>query len=210
MALTLDTATAEPVAPVVDPAEPAASDAPPPEVDTPTPKRSVSFYDLTGLAFVAFLMMLVTEHAVDTVEGGLIRLPWLHTMTLTFAGASAVGLVVSPLFHRTRPLAIPARFTELFRDPAGDWQVFVLGMALGRPLLGLFTPTILGDADSVRIVAAVRHVQRDGTGFLTETQDNLLPHVILGPAAALGGIEAVRVVTIVTLQALAGVVALVA
>src|SRR4029450_11545378 len=102
------------------------------------------------------------------------------------------------------------QLVEIWRDPPGDWPAFALGMAVTLPLLGLFTPTILGDADSVRIAAALRLVQRDGTGFLIDTQDNLLPHLILGPAAALGGIEAVRVVTIVSLQVLAGVVALVA
>jgi hypothetical protein len=214
MALIVDTATADLAAPVVDPVDPidpapTGDDSSLPPVQVERTGRRPSFYDITGLAFVAFVMMLVTEYAVDNVEGGLERLPWLHHMTVVFAAATAAGVLLSPVAHRTRPLAIPARFAELFCDPPGDWATFLLGMALGLPLLGLFTPTILGDADSVRIVAAVRHVQRDGTGFLTDTQDNLLPHVILGPAAALGGIEAVRVVTIITLQALAGVVALV-
>jgi hypothetical protein len=173
-------------------------------------RRVVSPWDITGLAIVVFLMMLVTEHAVDTVEGGLYRLPFLRSLTVGSAGVAVVGLLVSPVLDRTKILRIPGRLVDIWRDPPGDWAAFALGMALSLPLLGLFTPTILGDADSVRIVAAVRHVQREGTGFLVETQDNLLPHLILGPAAALGGIEAVRVVTIVSLQVLAGVVALVA
>jgi hypothetical protein len=173
-------------------------------------RRVVSPWDITGLALVVFLMMLVTEHTVDTVEGGLYRLPFLRSLTVGSAVVTVVGLLVSPFLDRTHVLRIPIRMVDIWRDPPGDWAAFALGMALSLPLLGLFTPTVLGDADSVRIVAAVRHVQREGTGFLIETQDNLLPHLILGPAAALGGIEAVRVVTIVSLQALAGVVALVA
>ena len=175
-----------------------------------TRRRWMTPWDITGLALVTFVMMLVTEYTVDTVEGGLYRLPFLRTLTIGSGVVVLVGLVVSPFFKPVRILRVPAQLTEIWRDPPGDWPAFALGMALGLPLLGLFTPTILGDADSVRIVAAVRHVQRDGPGFLVDTQDNLLPHLILGPAAALGGIEAVRVVTIVSLQALAGVVALVA
>jgi hypothetical protein len=175
-----------------------------------TTRRVATLWDVTGLALVTFLMMLVTEYAVDTVEGGLYRLPFLRTLTIGSGVATLLGLVLSPLFKPVRILRVPAQLTEIWRNPPGDWPAFALGVALGLPLLGLFTPTILGDADSVRIMAAVRHVQRDGPGFLVDTQDNLLPHVILGPAEALGGIEAMRVVTIVSLQALAGVVALVA
>ncbi|HEV7762804.1 MAG TPA: hypothetical protein VGO78_27530 [Acidimicrobiales bacterium] len=173
-------------------------------------RRVATLWDVAGLALVTFVMMCVTEYAVDTVEGGLYRLPFLRPVTVGSGVVALVALAAAPLFKPVRILQVPAQLTEIWRDPPGDWPAFALGMALALPLLGLFTPTILGDADSVRIVAAVRHVQRDGTGFLVDTQDNLLPHVILGPAAALGGIEAVRVVTIISLQALAGVVALVA
>jgi hypothetical protein len=172
--------------------------------------RRVTAWDVTALALVTFLMMLITEHAVDTVDGGLYRLPFLRFLTVGSGAVTVLGLIASPLLSPVPLRRLPGQFVAIWRDPPGDWPAFALGMALALPLLGLFTPTILGDADSVRIVAAVRHVQRDGPGFLIETQDNLLPHVILGPAVALGGIEAVRVVTIVSLQALAGVVALIA
>jgi hypothetical protein len=74
-------------------------------------------------------------------------------------------------------------------------------------LLGLYAPILFADSDSARIVAAVTHVQHHGIGFLRDTQDNLLPHVLLGPAIAARGLAGAKFVTIVSTQVCVGVTA---
>jgi len=56
-------------------------------------------------------------------------------------------------------------------------------------------------------VAGVTHVQRFGIGFLLDTQDNLLPHLLLGPVISLFGVPGAKAFTIVTLQVAVGVTA---
>ncbi len=173
-------------------------------------RRAVSLWDVAGLALLTFLMLCVTEVAVDHLAGGLERLRFLRFATVGTGAVAVLSIGAAVWSHRPWPWEVPARLTDLWRDPAGDWSVFALGVVLSIPLLGLYTPVVLGDADSVRIVAAVRYVQRHGFGFLIDTQDNFGPHLLLGPAVALGGIEAVRLVTIFTVQILSGVTALLA
>ncbi|HEX8804332.1 MAG TPA: hypothetical protein VF743_09065 [Acidimicrobiales bacterium] len=172
-------------------------------------RRVVSLWDVAGVTLFVFVMLCVTEVAVDNVDGGLDRLPFLRGLTVGAGLVAVVAIGVAALVDPPRPLAVPARLLDVWRDPPGEWPAFVLGTALALPLLGLFTPVVLADADSVRIVAAVRYVQIHGPGFLVDTQDNFGPHLILGPALSLAGLEGIRVVTIITVQALAGVTALV-
>ena len=173
-------------------------------------RRMVSLWDLAGIALFAFVMLCVTEYAVDNVAGGLERLPFLRTATVATGVLSLVAVGAASFADPPRLSAIPARLTAVWRDPPGDWSVFALGMALSTPLLGFYTPVVLADSDSVRIITAVRYVQRHGPGFLIDTQDNFGPHLLLGPALALGGIAAVRLATILTVMALGGVSAVIA
>jgi hypothetical protein len=86
----------------------------------------------------------------------------------------------------------------------------LFGWLLTLPLFALHTTVVLGDSDSARLLASILYVQRNGPGYLVETQETLLPHLLMGPLVALGGIPAAKLVSIVSLQALAGVVAFLA
>ncbi len=87
-----------------------------------------------------------------------------------------------------------------------DRTLFLLGFALALPLVILHTHVILGDADSARLLASIKFVQREGFRYLIETQEPLLPHAMLGPVAAVGGIGAIKWFLIASLQVLAGTV----
>jgi hypothetical protein len=199
------------------PAEPGGERPPaPPEPAASEGRRANALWHLAGLSLFAYVMLWVTDRAVEVVDGGLVRLDVLRPATVVTgvvalvaaAAAVAASLAAQPAASG-RPVS-PIRLLDVWRRPPGDWPAFALGAGLALPLLGLFTPVGLGDSDSVRLVAAVRHVQRDGIGYLIDIQDNLVPHLVLAPAASLGGLEGVRVVTILSLQVLAGVVAYVA
>jgi hypothetical protein len=77
---------------------------------------------------------------------------------------------------------------------------------LAIPLFCLYVPVLLRDADSARVVAAVAHVRTHGIGFLVDTQDNLLPHLVLGPAVGRWGLHGAMTVTVLSLIVLAAVV----
>jgi hypothetical protein len=173
-------------------------------------RRMASLWDLAGIALFAFVMLCVTEYAVDNAAGGLTRLPFLRAATVGTGVLSLVTVGAAAFVDPPRLREVPTRLVNVWRDPPGDWAVFAFGVALSLPLLSLYTPVVLADSDSVRIITAVRYVQRNGPDFLIDTQDNFGPHLLLGPALALGGIEGVRLATILTLQALTGVTALVA
>jgi len=53
---------------------------------------------------------------------------------------------------------------------------------------------------------AVAHVRTHGIGFILDTQDNLLPHLILGPAVGRWGLHGALTVTILSLLVLAAIV----
>jgi hypothetical protein len=87
---------------------------------------------------------------------------------------------------------------------------FLFGWLLSLPLFALHTTVLMADSDSARLLASVLYVQRNGPEYLVETQETLLPHLVMGPFVALGGIAAAKLVSILSLQALAGVVAFLA
>lgn len=172
--------------------------------------RVVSLWDLAGIILLTFVMLCVTEYAVDNAGGGLDRMAYLRVATVAAGVLSLVMVGVAAFADPPRLRDVPARLTAVWRDPPGDWTVFAFGFALSLPLLGFYTPVVLADSDSVRIITAVRYVQHHGPDFLIDTQDNFGPHLLLGPALAIGGLAGVRLVTILSLQALAGVTAVVA
>ncbi|HEY8525574.1 MAG TPA: hypothetical protein VIL48_11450 [Acidimicrobiales bacterium] len=173
-------------------------------------RRVVSPWDVAGIVLLAFVMLCVTEYAVENAADNLTRLSHLRLATVLAGVASLVTVGLASFADPARLREVPARLTAVWRDPPGDGTMFAVVFALSLPLLAFYTPILLGDSDSVRIITATRHVQRHGPGFLIDTQDNFGPHLILGPAVAIGGIGGVRFVTILTVMALAGVTAVIA
>lgn len=167
-------------------------------------------WHVASLALLTFLMLAVTQLTVVGQPDNLDGPPWLRGLTLGSGVLALLTLFAAAVLEPAPSQEVVPRLWALWRDPPGDWLATVLGVLLSFPLLGLFTPTGLGDADSVRIVAAVRYVQDHGMGFLVDTQDNFGPHLVLGPAVTIGGVPAVRLVSIISLQALVAVLAYVA
>jgi hypothetical protein len=155
------------------------------------------------------LVMLGVRHAatvaIDTSLGQSRR---LFLVAAVIGGLVSLG-VLTWLVVRDRPSlrTIPRRATAVWTDPPGAWAACVLGVLLATPLLALYTPVLLGDADSARVLAAVTHVREHGIGFLLDTQDNLLPHLLLGPLVAVGGLPGAKLFALLSLQVLAGVCA---
>jgi hypothetical protein len=99
--------------------------------------------------------------------------------------------------------------SNVWVHPPGDWAMFVFGVLGSIPLFAFITRVLIGDSDSAMLVASVEYVWHQDWRFLIHTQQNYLPHVVIGPLLAIGGIPAVKVFTILTLQSLAGVVSLI-
>ena len=131
---------------------------------------------------------------------------WLRPLFTIAAGvcfAAAAALLVPPAHTRPQSLAEAAgRLTEFWREPAQDRRLAGLGVLVSLPLWALHTRVVLWDPDSARIIAATGHVARTGVGYLVETQENWLPHLLMGPAIAVGGIAGAKVVSILSLQGL--------
>lgn len=170
-------------------------------------RRPVSVWDISGLLLLVSAMLAITALVPQISEDWLRQsaiVDWLAGLAgVAFAGSLGVAIAMT----RPAALSIPARLIGVWLHPPGDWPAFVLGFALAAPLLGLYWPTLFTDSDSMRLVAAVRHVQRGNLDFLVETQDSFGPHLFLGAPAVLGSPEGLRVVTILSMMALAGVLA---
>jgi hypothetical protein len=139
---------------------------------------------------------------------------WFGPLFLAVGLGSGLTTGVAILFYTRRErlglLALAAALTRVWREPTGAWVLFLFGWLLTLPLFALQTTVLLKDPDSARLLASVLYVQHHGPEYLVETQETLLPHLILSPAVALGGIPATKLVSILSLQALAGVVAFLA
>jgi hypothetical protein len=139
---------------------------------------------------------------------------WFGPLFLAVGLGSGLTTGVAVLFNSRRenlgPRAVAAALTRVWREPTVAWVLFLFGCLLTLPLFALQTTVLLQDSDSARLLASVLYVQQHGPGYLVDTQETLLPHLILSPAVALGGIPAAKLVSILSLQALAGVVAFLA
>jgi hypothetical protein len=135
--------------------------------------------------------------------------PFLVFAALGLAGAviAAVGI---GLVARSAPDGVgglPRLVVRAWRDSADGWTMFLFGCAVMLPAFALYTPALTGDADSARLVASILHVQHTGVDYLVETQEVLLPHILMGPVLAVGGIPGVVVLSALSVVALGGVVA---
>jgi hypothetical protein len=136
--------------------------------------------------------------------------PLFFAIALTSGITTAVAAGVYARRENLTGRELVADLTRVWREPTGGWVLFLFGWLVTLPLYGLHTTVIHADSDSARLLASMLYVQRNGPEYLVETQENLLPHLVMAPAVALGGIPAAMLVSIVSLQALAGVVAFLA
>jgi hypothetical protein len=106
-------------------------------------------------------------------------------------------------------LGVLRLLSKVWARPPGDWAMFVFGVLGSLPLVAFFTRVLIGDSDSARMVASIQYVRHQDWNYLLQTQENYMPHLLIGPILAIGGIAAAKVFTILTVQALAGVVSFV-
>lgn len=105
----------------------------------------------------------------------------------------------------------PAR-PRLIRGAAAFWRVkpgishFTLGAILAVPFAVLAHAPVLPDTDSGRLLASVIHVGKHGFQHILDTQEVLLPHILI-PAFVPFGIEGVQWLPPISLVLLAGTVA---
>jgi hypothetical protein len=188
--------------------------APPEALERFEPRRSTArvldAWDVVGLlAAVAVMALVATWGAVRADPG----YRWLPEALFALGVGSALVAAASSLALARRfsldAKSLPLRSTRIWLDPPHDSIMFALGFVLALPALALHSD-VHSDPDSARLIAGTMDVQRNGLGFLVETQDNLLPHVTMGPLLALGGIPAAKLFSILSVQALAGVVSFLA
>jgi hypothetical protein len=175
------------------------------------PGRRVTGWDLLGVALTALVMLGVRHAATVAIGTHLGHSRPLFTVAVAATAAVSLGLLAWLVARqRPRPREALRRTAAVWTKPPGAWAAGALGVLVSTPVLALYTPVLLGDADSARVVAAVTHVRTHGIGFLLDTQDNLLPHLLLGPVVAVAGLAGAKVFTLLSLQVLAGVSAYVA
>jgi hypothetical protein len=173
--------------------------------------RVLDAWDGFGVAATVAVMSLLAACGAVRANTGYTWLP--EALFVLGAGALLSVVAASLALARRRSLGVRGTSMLLARvwlDPPRDWFLFGLGFLVALPALALHTEVLLGDSDSARVVSSTLYVQRNGLGYLTDTQDNLLPYVTMGPVLALGGIPAAKLLSIVSVQMLAGSVSFLA
>lgn len=168
--------------------------------------RRFTAWDAVGIIALAAVMLAVERTAVVVMDVSVGRSLWIKLLTVTCWALVPLG--VAGLVWRDRPSVgdVPRRLTAFWRDPPGPWVAFVIGAVVALPILAFYAPIVLYEADSARLVAAVRYIRDGGLDYFAETQEPYLPPLLLGPALLLRGVAGAKMVTIVTLQLLAGTV----
>ena len=154
---------------------------------------------LAAVAVAAAVMALLTPAGMGY--------SWLRPAAVIVAVLAAIATAVLVAVPADRPATLAIlvrRLTDVWRHPRHDWHLGLLGVIASLPLWALHS-RVLWDADSARIIATTAYVRQVGLGHLVRTQENWLPHLVMGPAAALGGIAATKAVSILSVQALFGV-----
>lgn len=172
-----------------------------------TSRRSIDVWDFLGVMVVVFTMMLVTEILPRIFPQWISRLGLLSLLTAATGVTLVAAVGILTYRERLTRADVAQRLMNVWRNPPGDWPAFILGWAVSLPLLGLYLPTPYADSDSVRLIAAIRHVQRGNLDFLTQTQDSFGPHILLGPFVLAGTPALMRLFTIASMQLLAAVLA---
>ena len=188
----------------LDPDEPAPAGERPPGADR-RQGRPTTGWDMLGLAGAMTVMLVVHRAATKVLATGIGHLAVTRTAAIAAGSLSTALLLWLVVRDRPRTRDLPRLVTRVWTDPPGNWVAAALGALLTVPVLSLYTPVLLGDADSARVVAAVDHVRTHGIGFILDTQDNLLPHLMVGPAVAIAGLAGAKVVAILSVQVLGAV-----
>jgi len=167
--------------------------------------RPTTGWDVLGLTVATTVMLELHRAATKILATGLGHPE--ATRQAAIAAALASTVLLAWLIVRDRPRArdLPRLIGGVWTDPPGHWVAAALGVLLTVPLLSLYTPVLLGDADSARVVAAVGHVRTHGIGYILDTQDNLLAHLVVGPAVAIAGVAGAKVVAVASVQLLGAV-----
>lgn len=138
---------------------------------------------------------------------------WFALLTgfLALGVAAALMTAVSVgLFARSASRGTSELLDHLIRvwlRSANGWTMFLFGCALTIPAFALYAPSLAGDSDSARLVASILYVQHNGIDYLVDTQEVLLPHILLSPILALGGIPGLQAFNVLSVVVLGGVVA---
>ena len=124
---------------------------------------------------------------------------------IVLVAGALVAVVVLAVRRRMRARAVLAAVVRAWSGDLPWWAPAGIGVVVGLPFLAT-TASVAADADSSRIIAYVDHVLEFGPGYLVDSQEVVLPVVLLGPALALGGIAGARLTTVLFLAALCGAV----
>lgn len=164
-------------------------------------------WDAVGLVVTAAIFVLLSVGWSQVFRtGGLGRAVVSATLLgLLGVGFSVVGAVGLARAEGIRPRLVPGRLLRVWIEPPADWTMFGLGAILALPTSAMHTEFAIG-TDSVRLLASIVHVQHSGPALLTQTQEVFLPHIILGPIVAVGGVAAANIVSMLSFVMLAGVV----
>lgn len=168
-------------------------------------RRLATGWDALGLALAATSVLVLHRAATKVLATGLGHLEVARSAAIATGMLSIVLLAWLAARDRPRARDLPRLVTGVWTDPPGHWVAAALGALLTVPVLGLYAPVLLGDADSARIVAAVDHVRTHGIGFILDTQDNLLPYLVIGPAVALAGLAGAKAVAVLSVLVLGAV-----
>jgi hypothetical protein len=158
-------------------------------------------------------LVALASVALLATAGALVDSNRSRTFVVAFlAAALAAALLAGTLAWSGQGAArLPASLLVTAQDRArGGWLPFLAGLLIALPVVGFHSRVLVGDSDSGWLLATILYVQREGAAYLVETQQVLLPHLVLGPIVAVGGIPALQAFNVVSVIALAGVVALLA
>jgi hypothetical protein len=135
---------------------------------------------------------------------------WLAVFFLAVGLAAALTAAVTAVMVARAPAVVPGGVTRgalaAWRN-AGGWTAFLFGCVLMLPAFALYTPRLAGDPDSSRLVASILYVQQNGFDYLVDSQEVLLPHIVLSPIVAIGGLPALQLFDVLAVIVLGGVVA---
>jgi hypothetical protein len=173
--------------------------------------RVLDAWDGLGLLGTTAVMALVATWGAVRARPGYSWLP--EALFVAGGGAALVVAAGSVGLTWRRSLDVRGllrRLARVWLDPPHDWVMFGLGFLIAVPALALHADVLVGDSDSARVISSTLYVQRTGLGYLVDTQDNLMPHLTVGPLVALGGIPAAVLFSAVSVQVLVGSVSFLA